>query len=212
MRIIVGISGASGAIYGIRLLEVLASDKNIETHLIISKAAEITIKHETAYDPEYVRGLAHRAHGMENIGAPIASGSFRTDGMIIAPCSVKTLSAIASSYNDTLMVRAADVVLKERRKLVLLVRETPLHLGHIKLMEQVTMAGGILLPPVPAFYHHPRELDDIINQTVGKALDLAGVPNELFSRWKGLDEKDNAPAKAAGQQFPAERARISRLV
>ncbi|MCL6479025.1 MAG: UbiX family flavin prenyltransferase [Peptococcaceae bacterium] len=190
MRIIVGISGASGAIYGIRLLEVLALEKNIETHLVISRAAEITIAHETSYDLNYVRGLARKVYGMENIGAPIASGSFQTDGMIIAPCSVKTLSAIANSYNDNLMVRAADVVLKERRKLVLLVRETPLHLGHIRLMEQVTMAGGILMPPVPAFYHRPKELDDIINQTVGKALDLVGVPHQLFRRWKGLDEKD----------------------
>lgn len=197
MRIIVGISGASGAIYGIRLLEVLACDKNIEVHLVISKAAEITIRHETAYDLDYVRGLAHRVHGMENIGASIASGSFRTEGMIIAPCSVKTLSAIASSYNDSLMVRAADVVLKERRKLVLLLRETPLHLGHIRLMEQVALAGGILLPPVPAFYHQPKDLNDIISQTVGKALDLVGVPHELFSRWKGLDEKRLSVVKEA---------------
>lgn len=204
MRIIIGISGASGAIYGIRLLEVLASEKNVETHLIISRAAEITINQETTCDLNYVKGLAHRVYGMENIGANIASGSFHTDGMIIAPCSVKTLSAIASSYNDTLMVRAADVVLKERRKLVMLVRETPLHLGHIRLMEQVTLAGGILLPPVPAFYHQPRQLDDIINQTVGKALDLVGVPHELFTRWKGLDEKKDSLSK--------ERVRIPRLV
>ncbi|MFZ5648564.1 MAG: UbiX family flavin prenyltransferase [Bacillota bacterium] len=212
MRVIVGISGASGAIYGIRLLEVLASDKNIETHLVISKAAEITIKHETTYDLDYVRGLAHRVHGMENIGAPIASGSFHTSGMIIAPCSIKTLSAIACSYNDNLMVRSADVILKERRKLVLLVRETPLHLGHIRLMELVTLSGGILLPPVPAFYHQPKDLDDIINQTVGKALDLVGVPNDMFSRWNGLDEKRLNVVKEAGPQNHSEKVRIPRLV
>lgn len=198
MRIIVGISGASGAVYGIRLLEVLASARNVETHLIVSGAAEITIAQETAHDLGYVRGLAHRVHGMEEIGASIASGSFQTAGMIIAPCSVKTLSAIAGSYNDNLMVRAADVVLKERRKLVLLVRETPLHLGHIRLMEQVTLSGGILLPPVPAFYHQPKELNDIINQTVGKALDLVGVPHQLFKRWKGLEKKgQDSVSKAA---------------
>ncbi|MFZ5631412.1 MAG: UbiX family flavin prenyltransferase [Bacillota bacterium] len=209
MRIIVGISGASGAIYGIRLLEVLASEKNIETHLIISRVAEITITHETSYDLNYVRGLAHRTYDMENVGASIASGSFQTAGMIIAPCSVKTLSAIACSYNDNLMARAADVVLKERRRLVLLLRETPLHLGHIRLMEQVTMAGGILMPPVPAFYHQPKQLDDVINQTVGKALDLVGVPHGLFKRWMGLEERKVFLKIAVGCQQSAASSQNS---
>lgn len=191
-RLIVGISGASGAIYGIRALEVLRATPEIETHLVVTASGRRTIVEETRFKVAEVESLAHVVHDQRDIGASLASGSFRTAGMLIAPCSMKTLSGIAHSYNDNLLTRAADVCLKERRKLVLLVRETPLHLGHLELMAQVTRYGAIVLPPVPAFYHHPATIDDIVNQSVGKALDQFEIPHRLFKRWK---ETEDEPAR-----------------
>ena len=185
MRIIVGISGATGAIYGIRTLETLYR-LNVETHLIISNAGKKTIELESDYDVEDVEKLATQVHSIDDIAASISSGSFKTDGMIIAPCSIKSLSAIANSYNTNLLIRAADVILKERKKLVLMVRETPFNLGHIRLMTAVAEMGGILLPPMPAYYNFPKTIDDIINQSVGKALDQFDLEHNLFSRWQGL--------------------------
>lgn len=181
-RIIVGISGASGVIYGVRLLKVLAQ-LGIETHLIITQAAMKTLLIETKYRIEELESTASHVYDVEDIGAPIASGSFKIDGMVIAPCSMKTLSAIANSYSHNLLVRAADVMLKERRRLVLLVRETPLHEGHLELMVKVTKMGGIIMPPVPAFYHFPKTIEDLIDQTVGKVLDLFQIDHNLFERW-----------------------------
>ncbi|HMK34516.1 MAG TPA: UbiX family flavin prenyltransferase [Desulfomonilaceae bacterium] len=184
-RIIIAISGASGVIYGVRLLEVLKAIDTIETHLILSTGARITMKLEESPDPEQVEALADRVHSPDDLAAPLSSGSFRTLGMIVAPCSMKTLSMIAHSINDNLLVRAADVTLKERRKLVLVPRETPLHLGHLRAMTAITEMGGIILPPVPSFYHKPRTITDIIDQTVGKTLDQFDIPHQLFSRWGG---------------------------
>ena len=181
-KLIVGISGATGAIYGIRLLEVL-SKSNVETHLIITEAAENTIRMETDRKIEDVKSLAKFSYEMKNLGADISSGSFLSEGMVIIPCSIKSLSGIANSFNENLLIRAADVTLKERRKLVLVVRETPLHLGHIELMLQTSRMGAILLPPIPAFYFYPKTIDDLINHTVGKVLDLFGINHHLFNRW-----------------------------
>jgi len=186
LRLVVGISGATGAIYGIRLLEVLYQLK-VETHLIISDAGQKTILVETDYDIKAIEKLATEVHDINNLGASISSGSYKTDGMIIAPCSIKSLSAIANSYNDNLLIRAADVSLKEKRKLVLLIRETPLHLGHLRLMITLAEMGGILLPPLPAFYHLPKTIDELINQTVGKVLDQFNLEHTLFRRWYGTE-------------------------
>jgi 4-hydroxy-3-polyprenylbenzoate decarboxylase len=184
MQLVIGISGATGAIYGIRVLEVLQRTPDVETHLVISKASGPTISHETGYTIGEVKALASVVYDDRDLGAAISSGSFQTDGMLIAPCSVKTLSGIANSYDENLMVRAADVVLKERRKLVLMVRETPLHLGHLRLMVQAVEQGAMILSPVPAFYNLPTTLDDIVNQSVGRALDQFGIDAKLFTRWK----------------------------
>jgi 4-hydroxy-3-polyprenylbenzoate decarboxylase len=186
-KIIVGLSGASGVIYGIRLLEVLQALPDVETHLVMSSAAATTIPLETDYTPEEVRALATADYRFKDIAAAISSGSFRTDGMIILPCSMKTLSAIAYSYSDNLLTRAADVVLKERRPLVLCPRETPLHLGHLRAMALAAELGAFIAPPMPAFYHRPRTLDDLINQTVNRVLDLVNIPlpEDLFRRWQG---------------------------
>lgn len=183
-RLIIAISGASGAIYGIRALQALSAVASIETHLILSPSAQRTIEEETDWTLARVQALADVVHPHQDIGASIASGSFRTAGMLVAPCSIKTLSGIVSSYNDNLLTRAADVCLKERRRLVLLVRETPLHLGHLEMLAQVTRYGAVVLPPVPAFYNKPRSIDDIVNQTVGKALDQFEIEHDLFRRWK----------------------------
>lgn len=183
-RLIIGISGASGAIYGIRALEALKGIPEIETHLVLSPSAKRTIVEETDWTVQAVEALADVVHTHRDIGAAVASGSFITAGMIVAPCSIKTLSEIATSHNDNLLTRAADVCLKERRRLVLLVRETPLHLGHIELMAQASRYGAVLLPPVPAFYTRPLTLDDIVNHTVGKALDQFEIPHQLLKRWK----------------------------
>lgn len=187
MRIVVGISGASGAIYGVRTLDVLRR-LGVETHLVLSETAGETIEYETPYKLSDVTAMATRVYPVHDVAAAISSGSFRTDGMVIAPCSVKTLSGLANSYNDNLLTRAADVTLKERRKLVLVVRETPLHLGHLRLMTAVTEMGAVVLPPMPAFYHKPQTIDDIINQTIGKVLDQFGLEASLFKRWSGIDD------------------------
>ena len=186
-RIIVGISGATGAIYGIRLLQILRSVAALETHLVLSPAARRTILLETAYSVEEVEAMATCVHRSSDIAASISSGSFRSSGMIVAPCSMKTVSGIATSYSDNLLLRAADVMLKDRRPLVLLVRETPMHLGHLRLLVKVAEMGGIVMPPVPAFYHRPTSLQDIVDHTLNRALDLLGVELEqdLFERWQG---------------------------
>lgn len=188
MKLVVGMSGASGAIYGVRILEVLR-DAGVETHLVMSDSAKRTLAYETDYTVEDVHGLATHVHDLSDVGASISSGSFKHAGMVIAPCSIKTLSAVAGSFNTNLLVRAADVTLKERRKLVLMLRETPLHLGHIRLMAQVTEAGGVLVPPLPAFYHRPTTLNDIIMQSVNKALDQFDLNLDLFRRWTGENDR-----------------------
>ena len=186
-RIIVGISGATGAIYGIRLLQILRSVAALETHLVLSPAARRTILLETAYSVEEVEAMATCVHRSSDIAASISSGSFRSSGMIVAPCSMKTVSGIATSYSDNLLLRAADVMLKDRRPLVLLVRETPMHLGHLRLLVKVAEMGGIVMPPVPAFYHRPTSIQEVVDHTLNRALDLLGVELEqdLFERWQG---------------------------
>ncbi|MBP1735118.1 MAG: polyprenyl p-hydroxybenzoate/phenylacrylic acid decarboxylase [Deltaproteobacteria bacterium] len=181
-KIIVGISGATGVVYGVRMLKVLF-DCGVETHLVITSSAIKNLLIETEYTMADLEPFASTIYDVDDVGAPIASGSFQIDGMVIAPCSIKTLSAVANSFNYNLLVRAADVNLKERRKLVLLVRETPFHEGHLDLMMRVTRMGGIIMPPVPAFYHMPKTIEDIINQSVGKVLDLFGIDASLFRRW-----------------------------
>ena len=204
-RIIVGISGATGAIYGVRLLQILKEVPDIETHLVLSPAARRTIVLETDYTVEEVEASADRVYRVGDIAASISSGSFRSAAMIVAPCSMKTASGIATSYSDNLLLRAADVMLKDRRPLVLLVRETPLHLGHLRLLTQITEMGGIVMPPVPAFYHRPQTLMQVVDQTLNRVLDLVGVELEgdLFARWEGpikttrsLGSSDQMPTMA----------------
>jgi len=185
MVLIIGITGATGVIYGIRLLETLSSLKEIETHLVISKAGELIIKHETGRKIQDIRKLASFWYDVEDIGTCISSGSFQRDGMIVAPCTVKTMSGMANSYSDNLITRAGDVTLKERKKLALMVRETPLHLGHIRAMEKLTEMGAIIVPPVPAFYHKPKTIPEIIDHTVGRLLDIFDIKHNLFRRWTG---------------------------
>ncbi len=182
LPLVVAITGASGVIYGVRLLEALAAAGQ-PAHLILSEAAVRNLAIETPYDADEVGALAEVVYPNGDVGAAVASGSFRTRGMIVAPCSIKTLSGIANSFNDNLTTRAADVSLKERRPLVLMVRETPLHKGHLELMAKVADLGGVILPPIPAFYHQPKTIDDIINQSIGKALDQLGIAHDLFRRW-----------------------------
>ena len=186
-RLIVGISGASGAIYGVRLLQVLRDVAEVETHLVMGQAARQTLALETDLSLREVQALADVVHDARDIAASISSGSFKTAGMAILPCSIKTLSGIVNSYTDGLLTRAADVVLKERRPLVLCVRETPLHLGHLRLMTQAAELGAVVMPPVPAFYHRPQTIDDLINQTVNRVLDQFAIelPEDLFIRWPG---------------------------
>jgi flavin prenyltransferase len=186
MRLIVGISGATGAIYGVRLLQVL-KEKQIDAHLVITSTSKKIIIEETPYSVEEVESLASVVYQDEDLEASISSGSFRTEGMVVLPCSIKTLSGIAHSYNANLLTRAADVTLKERRKLILAIRETPLHTGHVDLMLQASRMGAVLLPPMPAFYFHPRSIEDIINHTVGKVLDLFGIEHDLFKRWGNVN-------------------------
>ena len=186
-RLIVGISGSSGPHYGVRLVEVLREHTETEIHLIVSGGARKTIEFELGRDPDEVIGLAHAVYDERNVAAAIASGTFVTAGMVVAPCSMKSLSAIANVTTDNLIARAADVCLKERRRLVLVTRETPLHAGHLRLMTQATEAGAVILPPVPGFYHHPRTIDDLIDHTVVKVLDQFGLHLDLIERWQGLD-------------------------
>ena len=183
-RLIVALTGASGVVYGIRALELLRALGGIESHLVISAAALRTIAEETDDDPVRIRALADVVHDHRDIGASIASGSFRTMGMLVAPCSVRTLSGIAHAASDDLIIRAADVCLKERRRVVLLFRETPLHAGHIALMERATASGAVVMPPVPAFYGRPRTIDDIVVQTIGRALDLFDIDLPQTVRWR----------------------------
>ncbi len=190
-RLVVGISGASGIIYGVRLLEVLKR-ADVETHLIVSKAAEMTLAYESDLKPRDLRELADVYHPMTDIGASISSGSFHTLGMVIAPCSVRTMSEIATGVTGSLMSRAADVVLKERRRLVLAIRETPLHSGHLRTMLQLSDMGAVIAPVVPAFYNRPQSLDDIVNHTVGRLLDLFDLDAGIVKRWKDSDQEQGA--------------------
>jgi flavin prenyltransferase len=187
MRIIVGITGASGVIYGIRLLEVL-KDLGMETHLVLTEAAKKNILLETTFTPEDIEGLAAHVHSIDYLAAPISSGSFKVDGMVIVPCTIKTLSGVAHSYNEDLLIRAADVTLKERRRLILVVRETPFHKGHLELMLKLAELGGIILPPIPAFYHFPRRIEDLIDHTIGRVLDSMGIEHSLYKKWEGVNK------------------------
>ena len=189
-RIVVGISGASGAIYGVRMVEVLHATPGVEIHLVISRGAAATIAYETDRRVQDIAALAHTAYDEGNLAAAIASGTFLTAGMVVAPCSIRTLSSVANSANDNLITRAADVHLKERRPLVLMVRETPLHAGHLRLMTDATAAGAVILPPVPGFYTRPTTIGELVDHSVGKALDLLQVPHALFRRWTGPEPVD----------------------
>ena len=183
-RIVVGISGSSGPIYGIRVLEVLRDSADVEVHLVVTSAAEKTIALETSWKLDDVLKLAHRAYANDDLAASISSGSFKTDGMLVAPCSMHSLGEIAHATTSGLLTRAAEVHLKERRTLVLMVRESPLHLGHLRNMVAATEMGAVILPPIPAFYHYPESIDEMINHSVGKALDLFTIPHHLYRRWQ----------------------------
>lgn len=187
-RLIIAITGASGTIYGVRILQAL-KDSEVETHLVMSDAAKLTMAAETDFLPAQVESLASVVHSIKNVGATIASGSFKTLGMIVAPCSINTMSEIAWGVTGNLISRSADVVLKERRRLVLMVRETPLHAGHLKAMLQVTENGAIVMPPVPGLYAKPQSIDEMIDHTVGRALDLFDIETGLVKRWSGLGKK-----------------------
>ena len=186
-RIIVAISGASGAVYGARLLQVLRGLPGIETHLVVSDAGWRNLQHELGMERPAAQALAHQVHDVNNVGAAIASGSFQCHAMVVAPCSMRTLAAIAHGLADNLLTRAADVMLKERRRLVLMVRETPLHLAHLRNMVAVTEMGGIVCPPLPAFYLRPQTVDDLVNHSVARVLDLIDVDHQLAPRWQGLE-------------------------
>lgn len=185
-RIIVAISGASGAVYGVRLLQVLGALDHVQTHLTVSAAGLLNLHHELDMSRAQVEALAHVVHPVHDVGAAIASGSFQCDGMVVAPCSMRTLAAVAHGLSDNLMTRAADVMLKERRRLILMVRETPLNLAHLRNMTSVTEMGGIIFPPLPSFYHRPQTLADMIDHTVSRIVDLLGLPQTLAPRWNGL--------------------------
>jgi flavin prenyltransferase len=198
-RIVVGISGASGVIYGVRLLEVLRGVTDIETHVVVTPSARRTLAAETDLPPRHIEAISDVVYRPGDLAAAISSGSFRASGMVVAPCSMKTVAGIALSYADNLLLRAADVTLKERRPLLLLVRETPFHLGHLRLLVQVSELGAIVMPPMPAFYHHPKTLQDIVDQTVNRALDVLGIEldADLFARWRGT------PSEHAGRHCKA---------
>ncbi|MBA3746788.1 MAG: UbiX family flavin prenyltransferase [Solirubrobacterales bacterium] len=189
-RIVIGISGASGAIYGIRMLIALRAVPDIEVHLVVSSGARATIGYETEFTVDEVLALGHAVYEEKDLSAALASGTFLTSGMVVAPCSIRTLSSIAISQNDNLITRAADVHLKERRRLVLMVRETPLHAGHLRLMREASLAGATILPPVPGFYIRPKTIEDLVDHSVGKALDQLGVEHSLFRRWSGPEPRD----------------------
>jgi 4-hydroxy-3-polyprenylbenzoate decarboxylase len=188
MRLIIGISGASGAIYGVRLLETLRDQDDVETHLVMSSTGRMNIQIETDWKIKDVEELADVVHRNNDVGAMIASGSFQSDGMIVAPCSMKTLSAIVHSYADNLLCRAADVMLKERKQLILVPRESPLHSGHCRLLYRAARMGIAIAPPMPAFYNRPQSVDDIVNHTVGRLLDLLGLESGLVKRWSGVSD------------------------
>ncbi len=185
-RIVIAITGATGAVYGVRLLQHLQHLPNVETHLIVSDAAVLTLHQETGLQRRQVDALAHVVHKVRDVGASIASGSFQSDGMVIAPCSMKTLASVAHGLSDNLIARAADVVLKERRRLVLMVRETPFNLAHLRNMTAVTEMGGIIFPPLPSFYHNPQSIDEMVDHTVARVIDLFGIEHGLAPRWAGL--------------------------
>jgi 4-hydroxy-3-polyprenylbenzoate decarboxylase len=187
-RIVVAITGATGAVYGVRLLQRLGAMPGVETHLVVSDAASLTLHQEVGLQRRDVEALAHVVHRNRDIGASIASGSFQTDGMVIAPCSMKTLAAVAHGLSDNLVTRAADVILKERRRLVLMVRETPFNLAHLRNMTAVTEMGGIVFPPLPSFYNRPATIDEMVDHTVARVLDLLGIDNSLAPRWSGMRE------------------------
>jgi len=187
-RIVVAITGATGAVYGVRLLEQLRALPGVETHLVISDAASLTLHQEVGLQRRDVEALAHVVHKNREIGASIASGSFQTDGMVIAPCSMKTLAAVAHGLSDNLIARAADVILKERRRLVLMVRETPFNLAHLRNMTAVTEMGGIVFPPLPSFYNKPGSIDEMVDHTVARVIDLLGIDNDLAPRWGGMKD------------------------
>lgn len=186
-RLIVAITGASGATYGVRLLQVLSNIPEIETHLVVSESGLLNIQHELDMSLTQLEALVEVTHHINNIGATIASGSFQSDGMVVAPCSMRTLAAVAHGLSDNLITRAADVILKERRRLILMVRETPFNLAHLRNMTSVTEMGGIIYPPLPGFYHRPQTIIDIIDQTVSRVIDLLGIPHRLAPRWEGLN-------------------------
>ena len=185
-RLIIAITGATGAVYGVRLLHHLGAIPGVETHLILSDAAVLTLHQETGMARKEVEALAHVAHKLRDVGASIASGSFQSDGMVVAPCSMKTLASVAHGFSDNLIARAADVVLKERRRLVLMVRETPFNLAHLRNMTAVTEMGGIIFPPLPSFYHHPASIADMVDHTVARVIDLFGIEHGLAPRWAGI--------------------------
>jgi 4-hydroxy-3-polyprenylbenzoate decarboxylase len=185
-RIVVGITGATGAVYGVRLLARLGAVPGVETHLVVSDAASLTLHQEVGMQRRDVEALAHVVHTPREIGASIASGSFQTDGMVIAPCSMKTLAAVAHGLADNLVARAADVILKERRRLVLMVRETPFNLAHLRNMTAVTEMGGIVFPPLPSFYHRPASIEEMVDHTLDRVLDLLGIENGAAPRWSGM--------------------------
>ncbi|MDR7149929.1 4-hydroxy-3-polyprenylbenzoate decarboxylase [Hydrogenophaga palleronii] len=186
-RLLVAVTGASGAVYGLRLLQALQHAPGVQTHAVVSDAGWLTLRHELNVDADALRPLVHTLHDAAQLGAGPASGSFRCDGMVVAPCSMRTLAAIAHGLSDNLLTRAADVMLKERRRLVLMTRETPLHLGHLRNMVSVTEMGAIVCPPMPAFYLHPQSIDDLVDASVARVLDLLDVPHALSQRWEGLE-------------------------
>jgi 4-hydroxy-3-polyprenylbenzoate decarboxylase len=192
-RIVVGITGATGAVYGVRLLARLQGVPGVETHLVVSDAASLTLHQEVGMQRREVEALAHVVHKNREIGASIASGSFQTDGMVIAPCSMKTLAAVAHGLADNLVARAADVILKERRRLILMVRETPLNLAHLRNMTAVTEMGGIIFPPLPSFYHRPASIDEMVDHTLDRVLDLLGIENVAAPRWSGMRSTPETP-------------------
>ena len=186
-RLVIAITGATGAVYGVRLLQLLKEMQGMETHLVVSDAAVLTLHQETGLQRKEVEALADVVHKQHNIGASIASGSFQSDGMVVAPCSMKTLASVAHGLSDNLVARAADVVLKERRRLVLMVRETPFNLAHLRNMTAVTEMGGIIFPPLPSFYHQPQSIAEMVDHTVARVIDLFGIEHQLAPRWNGLN-------------------------
>jgi 4-hydroxy-3-polyprenylbenzoate decarboxylase len=194
-RIVVGLSGASGAIYGIRFLELLRALPDVETHLVVSDAAKRTIVEETDWAVKDVLALASHCHDNKDIGATIASGSFKTDGMVIVPCSVKAAASVAHCLADNLMSRAADVTLKEGRPLILVVRETPLHLGHLRVLTALAEMGAVILPPMPAFYHRPKQIEDLVDHTLARILERLGLPQDLVTEWQGTSRRASPPQR-----------------